>query len=466
MHTPRDPGSTARRSTAASSARRNAPLPLAVTCLGVTALLLSGCAQGGGAASSSSVSPSEETTPAAKEVSHLAPRAVLAYDGGLLTVDTESGEVVEDVTEDGFLRLNDAGDGRHVMVSDGDEFKVFDTGLEAQAHGDHHHYYESAPAMTGRTFAAPHAGHVVVHDGKTTLFGDGDGSIQTFESGAVKEKGEPSVEKRTTKAPHHGVALALSDGTLFTTQGTEDERHTAQVLAPDGSVKAETTNCPGVHGEAAAAPGKRTDTVMVGCENGPVVYRDGAFHKVPVKDAYARSGNLAGSEASPIVLGDYKVDKDAEHEHPTRVALFDTRNDSHKLVELGSSYWFRSLARGPHGEGLVLTYDGKLAVIEPNTGKITKRIPVISPWQEKDDWQQAGPAVKVAGDKAYVTDAEHRKLHVVDLGAGTVAKSIDLPQTPVELAVTTGKPHGAGAASGEGHDHGPEGHHGEASHGH
>ena len=135
-------------------------------------------------------------------------------------------------------------------------------------------------------------------------------------------------------------------------------------------------------------------------------------------------------------------------------------------MELGSSYWFRSLARGPHGEGLVLTYDGKLAVIEPDTGKITKRIPVISPWQEKDDWQQAGPAVKVAGDKAYVTDAEHRKLHVVDLGDGTVAKSIDLPQTPVELAVTTGKPHGAGASAGEGHDHGAEGHHGEASHGH
>lgn len=269
MHTPRDPGPTARRSTAASSARRNAPLPLAVTCLGVTALLLSGCAQGGGAASSSTGSPSEKVTPAAKEVSHLAPRAVLAYEGGLLTVDTESGEVVEDVAEDGFLRLNDAGDGRHVMVSDGDEFKVFDTGLEAQAHGDHHHYYESAPALTGRTFAAPHAGHVVVHDGKTTLFGDGDGSIQTFASEALKEKGEPSVEKRATKAPHHGVALELSDGTLFTTQGTEDERHTAQVLAPDGSVRAETTDCPGVHGEAAAAPGKRTDTVMVGCENGP-----------------------------------------------------------------------------------------------------------------------------------------------------------------------------------------------------
>ena len=429
-------------STRRPASRRHLPLSAAV--LGVGALVLSGCAQGGGAASSSG-SPSDGTSVSAeKEVSKLTPRAVLAYDGGLLTVDTESGDVVKDVAEDGFLRLNNAGDGRHVMVSDGDEFKVLDTGLEAKAHGDHYHYYESDPALTRHTFGAPHAGHVVVHDGRTTLFGDGDGSIQTFASEALKEKGEPAVEKRSAKAPHHGVALELSDGTLFTTQGTEDERHTVQVLNKDGSVKAETTDCPGVHGEAAAAPGKSTDTVMVGCENGPVVYRDGAFHKVPVKDAYARSGNLAGSEASPVVLGDYKVDKDAEHEHPTRVALFDTRDDSHQIVDLGSSYWFRSLARGPQGQGLVLTYDGKLNVIDQNTGEVTQKIDVVQPWQEKEDWQQPGPAVKVAGDKAYVTDAENKKLHVVDLAGNKVAKTIDLPQTPVELAVTTGKAEGAG----------------------
>lgn len=257
--------------------------------LGATALLLSGCAQGGGAAASSSGSPAEETTPSAKEVSHLAPHAVVSYDGGLLTVDTESGEVVEDVKQDGFLRLNNAGDGRHVMVSDGGRFRVFDTGLEARAHGDHFDYHESAPALTDRAFEAPHAGHVVAHAGATTLFGDGDGSIQTVEWPALRGADGGAVERKKAQAPHHGVALRFADGSLLTTQGTEAERHTVQVLAPDGSVRAEATDCPGVHGEAAAAPGTSTDTVMVGCENGPVVYRDGAFHKVPVKDAYARS---------------------------------------------------------------------------------------------------------------------------------------------------------------------------------
>ncbi|MDO4917956.1 hypothetical protein [Kocuria sp.] len=446
------PLSPERPSTARRPAVRTTRIPLSLASLGVAALVLSGCAQGDGAASpSASVNGTTSARAKGTEVQGLAPRAVLSYDGGLLTVDTKTGEVVEDVKQDGFLRLNNAGDGRHVMVSDGDRFRVFDTGLEAVPHGDHHHYYESDPALTQRTFDAPHAGHVVLHDGKTTLFGDGDGSIQTFASDALKKEGEPEVARKKTEAPHHGVALELSDGTLLTTQGTEDERHTVQVLHGDGSVKAETTDCPGVHGEAAAAPGRHTDTVVVGCENGPVVYRDGAFHKIPVKDAYARSGNLAGSETSPVVLGDYKVDKDAEQERPTRVALFDTAHGTHKLVELGSSYWFRSLARGPRGEGLVLTYDGKLNVVDQDTGAVTRRIDVIEPWREKADWQQPGPAVKVAGGNAYVTDAENRKLHVVDLAKGQVVRSIDLPQTPVELAVTTGRSEtrerGAGATS-------------------
>jgi len=424
-----------------TKARRRAPMTMAA--MAVAALALTACGAGGkgeaGAASSSPSASETASEAAAKEVSSLTPRAVVAYDGGLLTVDTESGEVIDDTKHEGFLRLSNAGDGRHVMVSDSDVFRVHDTGLDAQEHGDHYHYRESAPELTDVTFDASHAGHVVVHNGKTTLFGDGDGSIKTFDSEALKD-GTPETKETSTENPHHGVALELADGALFTTQGTEEERNTVQVLNEDGSVKAETTDCPGVHGEAAAAPGKTTDTVMVGCENGPVIYRDGEFHKVSVADAYSRSGNLAGSEESPIVLGDYKVDEDAEQERPTRVALFDTRDDSHQLVDLGSSYWFRSLARGPEGEALVLTYDGKLNVIDEKTGTVAQKIDVIEPWEEKEDWQEGGPAVRVAGSNAYVTDAENKKLHVVDLSEGKVAKSIDLPETPVEMAVVTGKP--------------------------
>lgn len=83
-----------------------------------------------------------------KEVSSVAPRVLLADASGLTLLDAESGKVLATHEARSFLRLNPAGDGRHVMVSDGDTFRVFDTGIELQAHGDHDHAYTYNPGLT------------------------------------------------------------------------------------------------------------------------------------------------------------------------------------------------------------------------------------------------------------------------------------------------------------------------------
>lgn len=419
------------------------PLRLLATGVATTGLLgLAACATTPPTAiaptAASSPTTAEETPRPQKEVSSIGPRLVIAHDGGLLTLDATTGEIVADVAHPGFLRLNNAGDGRHVLVSDGDVFRLFDAGIQARAHGDHHHFYTSEIGLTRTTFLAPHAGHVVTHAGRTTLFADGTGSIQVMDARFV---GDPlrHVEHHATDAPHHGVAMVLADGSLLTTQGTEDERRTVQVLR-DGAVVAETTDCPGVHGEAAAAPTASGDVVALGCTNGPVVLRDGAWHKVAVPDAYARSGNLFVHEASSVVLGDYKVDPDADPvERPTRIALIDTRTNELDLVDLGSPYWFRSFARGSQGEALVLTYDGELKVLDEQ-GSVRHEVPVIAPWEEKARWQDPGPLVKAADGLAYVTDAAAHTVSVVDLSSGTVTATHQLPVTPVEMVVVTGHP--------------------------
>ncbi|MEO9247751.1 hypothetical protein ABDK96_08675 [Citricoccus nitrophenolicus] len=393
------------------------------------------------------------------EVASLAPRVVISHEGGLVTLDGETGEVVHEEELQGFLRLNNAGDGQHVMVTHGDRFEVYNTGIDAQGHGDHFHYYESTPGLSGITFDAPHAGHVVMHNGLTTLFADGDGSIQTFTSEHLKD-GQPRTETASTDAPHHGVALELVDGSLLTTQGTEEARDTVQVLGGEGEdVAAETNDCTGVHGEAAAAPNENGDVVVLGCEDGPVIYRDGEFHKVAAQSVYQRTGNLAGSEDSPIVLGDLKTEADAEFERPTQVALINSLTDELQTVELGSSYWFRSLARGPEGEALVLTYDGELTVIDEETGEVTAEIPAIEAWEEHEEWQQPGPILKTAGSMAYVTDAANQQLVVIDLEAGEVVNEVDLDVTPVEMAVVDGHPEAPEHEAGAGHEEeGHEGH--------
>lgn len=452
---------------------RHTRIPAAVL---LGALALSACgaetddsSSSSGSASTPAAASPEKAAPGSneREVASLTPRVLISHEKGLTLVDTKSGKVLDTVDKPAFMRLGNAGDGRHVMVADGDHFRVYDAGIQSQPHGDHDHKYEMTPGLTKIDIDAKKAGHVVLHNGKTALFADGTGRIRIFDSGKIADPKASPQELKTTSA-HHGVAVPFANGHVLTTQGTEDARKTVQVLDGD-KVVAQTDDCPGVHGEAAAKPSAEGDVAVLGCENGPVVYRDGAFHKVKVKDSFSRSGNLAGHHDSEVVLGDYKVDgTEGAFERPTRVALIDTTSNTLKTVDLKSSYWFRSLARGPEGEGLVLTYDGSVRVIDVTSGKETAKIPAISPWKEKKDWQEPGPAIKVAGEKAYVTDAANKQLVVIDLTSNKVLNKIKLPVVPVEIAVVDGhaeapahETHGH-----DDHDHGHDGHDHDHDHDH
>lgn len=87
-----------------------------------------------------------------------------------------------------------------------------------------------------------------------------------------------------------------------------------------------------------------------------------------------------------------------------------------------------SRTASPHnGVAVHLTDDGPL----PTQG-------TIAPWQEAADWQQPGPAIKVVGDRAYLTDAATKQVVIIDLLAGAEVKRIPLDVTPMELAVVSG----------------------------
>ena len=447
----------------------------AVALLGAGVLALAACgsgtgdgaSDGGGDGAGAAEAPSSDRT----EVGALSPRIVLAHEGGVVTLDSSDGAVLDETALEGYVRLNPAGDGRHVAVSASDAVTMYDTGLLAQGHGDHFHYYVQDPALTDLSVEAPHPGHVVPHGDRTAIFADGTGEITLIDPTALADGELDVLEETATEDPHHGVAVPLSDGGLLTTQGTEDERSTVQVLDADGNVTAETDDCPGVHGEAAAQPTESGDVISLGCENGSVVYRDGEFHKVEIEGDYQRSGNQKGHEDSPIVLADHKVEAEPAEgiERPTEVALIDTRDASQQVVDLGSPYWFRSLDRGPDGEALVLTYDGELNILDPESGEILHEVPVTGEWEEGENWQEAGPMLSVADGTAFVVDPEAKKLTMVDVASGEVYRELDLPVVPHEIQVTTGTASGEyeiapGADDAEGaeedHDHEGEDHEG------
>jgi hypothetical protein len=357
-----------------------------------------------------------------------------------MALDAKTLEPVGEAGLAGFNRLSRAGDGRHILVSTGSSFRVFDAGVWTERHGDHGHSYAAPPTLTELAFDADKSGHVVVHAGRTALFSDGSGQVEIFDpAGLAAENGRlPETETYTSPAAHHGVGVPLEDGKLLVTLGN-DEGRTGIAVLDAGTAQGRmelmrNEDCPGVHGEAVAGE----KTVVVGCENGMLIYRDGRIAKISSPDAYGRMGNQAGSPKSPVILGDYKVDRAAVLERPTRVSLVNTDTGDLRLVELGTSYSFRSLGRGPAGEALVLGTDGALRVIDPLTGAITASIPVVGPWEESETWQDPRPTLFVQGSTAYVTDPAASTIHAVNMGSGKVLQSAGLPHVPNELTGVTG----------------------------
>ncbi|MFI8510056.1 zinc metallochaperone AztD [Streptomyces sp. NPDC085460] len=340
---------------------------------------------------------------------------VATFDGGLYVLDATTLKPAGTIELPGFNRVNPAGDKDHVIVSTDSGFRVLNA---------------TGRTLTGIAYEGPKPGHVVRHAGKTVLFTDGTGRVDVFDPADLASGRKPEGRTYTSAAPHHGVAIELADGRLLSTLGTEEKRTGALVLDKNGKEIARSEQCPGVHGEAAA----ENEAVGVGCEDGILIYRDGEFTKIDSPDAYGRIGNQAGSDNSPILLGDYKTDPEAELERPTRVSLIDTERKKIRLVDLGTSYSFRSLARGPHGEALVLGTNGALHVIDPASGEIRKKIPVVGEWREPLDWQQPRPTLFVRDHTAYVSEPGKKALHAVDLETGEKTASVTLPKGTNELS--------------------------------
>ncbi|QCQ92882.1 zinc metallochaperone AztD [Rhodococcus sp. SGAir0479] len=407
------------------------PLPAVAAALTCAALLAACSSADDGTTTVAAGTGSPAAEPA--QTRSATPRLAVTYDGGVLVLDAESLAVVGDSDLPGFNRINPAGDERHVIVSTEGGFRVLDTGTWSQTHGDHAHHWTAAPALTDITFDADEPGHVVRHAGRTVLFDDGSGRIESFDPAALAD-GTPQTSSFTTPAAHHGVAVELADGGLVTTLGDAQTRNGIVVYDAARTEITRNEQCPGVHGEAVAAD----EALVFGCEDGLLIYRDGAITKVTSPDPYGRIGNQAGSEDSAVVLGDYKSDPDAELERPQRVSLTDTVTGELRLVDLGTSYTFRSLGRGPFGEALVLGTDGALHVLDPSTGATLRTVPVVDPWTEPDEWQTPRPALFVQGFTAYVTDPSTDRIHAVDIEKGQVTTTAELPHTPDEITGVRG----------------------------
>ncbi|WP_319803495.1 zinc metallochaperone AztD [Planctomonas psychrotolerans] len=394
-----------------------------ITALAIGAVTtLAACSSGDGAAGSA---PEAGTSSSSTATS--GPRLAVAYEGGIVVLDGETLEPVADVDSEEFTRLNPAGDDRHVMVTMSEGFQVLDTGAGS---GDD-------PVLTDLVFSADAPGHVVRHGGKTVLYADGTSDTTVFDTADLASDAMPETETIEGVEAHHGVSVILEDGTFLTTVGNADGRNGITVQDASGAVVAQSDQCPGVHGEGTAA----NEAVVFGCENGALVYSDGEIVKLDAPDQpYGRMGNAYVSETSPIVVGDYKDDPDAEGYLLSAVTVIDTAAQTLEVVELpdGAEYTFRDIARGPDDLAYILGSDGSIHVLDPAASEIVESFPVIEAWEGPVEWQDPHPAIVISGSIAYVTEPAANSVHAVDLTTGDVVATGELDVTPNEIAVAAG----------------------------
>lgn len=365
---------------------------------------------------------SESSEPAGARVAVTVPNGIVVLDGQTL-------EVVDEFDTEEFTRLNPAGDGRGVMVTTSEGFQVLDTAAGTTG----------AAALTDLVFEADTAGHVVSHGGRTVLYADGTSDSTIFDTADLfAGDALPETETIPGVEAHHGVSVVLEDGSFLTTRGNADGRSTVEVLDADGERIAISDQCPGVHGEGTA----QGEAVVFGCENGALLVKDGVITKLDAPDQpYGRMGNAYVSETSPLIVGDYKHDPDAEGYLLHEVVIIDTEAETYEVVALpeGVEYTFRDVARGPGDLAYIIATDGSIHVLDPATGELTDEFPVIGAWEGPTEWQDAHPAIKIDGDIAYVTEPATDEVHAVDLTTGEIVASVTLDAAPNEIAVASGR---------------------------
>ncbi|WP_309128199.1 zinc metallochaperone AztD [Microbacterium sp.] len=376
---------------------------------GLAVAVLAGCA----------AQPAAEASPEGAAAAHDGPRVAVAYAGGVLVIDGETLEVVDDFASEEFVRVNPAGDDRHVVVTTSRGFQFLDM---------------REPALTEHVVPAAAAGHVVRHAGRTVLYDDATSDTTIFESAELAGMDDELPESQVVPGveAHHGVSVVLENGQFATTVGDETGRTGIRVTGPDGSEIAVSADCPGVHGEGAA----QNEALVFGCEDGALLYRDGEITKLAAPDEFGRIGNAYATEDSSLVVMDYKDDPDAEGYLLGKLALVDTEAKSLTTAALpeGIRYTWRGVVRAQSGEALMIGSDGRLHVIDPATGEITASHEAIEAWDSPSEWQQPHPAIAVVGEVAYVTDSANREIVALDAGTGEVLARGDLPEVPNEIA--------------------------------
>ncbi len=331
----------------------------------------------------------------AEETAEAQPRLVIAdRNGAVHVLDLITEQTTELAPAPGVQRV--ATDGRFAYLSSGGTVHVVDSGSWMVDHGDHVHYYRTAPTAAGTRPGGPVvAAHAVsavtalVSEGRTTLTAGGE------TAGAAVPLGE---------------RLVVADGTLEV-RGRDGA--TESVLEPA---------CADPRGTALTRRG-----AVFGCAGGAVLVSEKDFTAtkipypadVPPEERAVEFSHRPGSTTLTARAGDRGV------------WVLDVTAKTWRRFDTGPVVAVNAVGSG--GAVLTLTADGVLHALNPETGAETARRPLISGPVDPD------ATIQVDTSRAYVNDAAARVVHEIDYADNLrIARTLPVGIAPA-LLVETGR---------------------------
>lgn len=427
------------------------------------ALVLTGCSPGGGSSGTD-----EKGTDAASDTAQPHGYVEGAEESaepqnGLIFADAATGEVhLLDLLSGDTSTLSDGDkkaptidalrtDGRYAYASTASTgaLSVFDGGTWTVDHGDHKHYYRTAPDSVGVIDGAAGAS---VASSRTFVAISGAGTG----AGATDDSVDGSTGRSTGSAPPANSILdraKLDDGSLAASADLTDAAAGAALAVPFGenliTVAGDASDSPAgtvqVHGPDAADLGTLTDTcsapsgtatartgIVIGCTDGALLITDTSGSFASEKIAYPDT-LPAGSRATSF---DYRP---GANYLAARAA-----DDTVLSLDVSDRAWSVATTAAPvsavtsPGDGstvLALLADGTLNSYSTDDGSLLTSVPLLGGAASAGaDAASGTPSIQIDTARAYVNDAGARQIHEIDYADGLrLTRSFDTTITPSHL---------------------------------
>jgi hypothetical protein len=358
-------------------------------------------------------------------------------------------------------------DGRFGFVVQGGvsgKVNVIYSGLSVDPHGDHVHLEKAAPQKLAWELSGVKPVHFVSHHGETAIFFDGERDTLLVPGQAVSSvkyirestflTPSPVIKTQNLTGPQHGVALrGAGNRYLVSVPDSRFAAYTTSSSTPFG-IKVYDTNfvalqdfsdttqfarsCRGLHGEAATG-----NHVMFGCsgttDSGALI-----VSWVPSLNQYASKKIKYPRDGSNRGTGTVKA-----HEKRSffvgnlgsfHLARFRPEADSlvaTDIVDVGAQLAAFDFEKEHGALHAVLARDGKLHIYNVTTGWTKTAAVTLWDTTGNNRWAtgKSTPTLAVGPGRAYVSDPHEQKVFEVDLVAGTLIRTLNLPGRPKNLTV-------------------------------